>query len=108
MPTMTWSRRFDQAEWRMTSSVVVVLLVAGAALTSCTRSQTAADDCARANKVVHRGRTMQNDDRIASSLPGCGAIAGKAASDAWRATRSMSDTAQIAKVYDRLVELRDS
>ena len=88
--------------------VLAVLGMVVLVVTSCAQSQSSADGCEHAIEVVRRGDLGSREERAWSTLPGCGSAGGVAARDAWTSLRSVSDSARIARVYDRLRSFRDA
>jgi hypothetical protein len=88
--------------------VLAVLGMVVLVVTSCAQPQTSADGCEHAIDAVRRGEPGPREERAWSALPGCGAAGRVAARDAWTSLRSVSDSARIARVYDRLRSFRDA
>ena len=68
----------------------------------------AAHTCASALRIVRVGHPSKNEEWAWSTLPACGTAASSAARDAWLLQRSVTDTLQVASVFDRLWSFRDA
>ena len=84
-----------------------ILLAGSPAASTAVRAQDA-KTCARAARIVEKGRPDKKEAWAWSMILGCGSDGSTAAKSAWMAQRTLSDTTQLAATFGDLWSFRDS
>jgi hypothetical protein len=82
--------------------------VGAAASAACAQADKSEHSCAKAAKVVARGKPEKKDDWAWATIVGCGSAASPALRDAWARTRTSADTNELEDTYAQLWSIRDA